>query len=70
MTMRTVDKLKCECGHTGSLHTSENDQPYSSPWVSRKLEGFNGNISEAETLELVQCPNCGQTGKVHFAKKP
>jgi len=39
MTMRTRDRIVCDCGHQGSLCCAENDQPYSSLWESYSLEG-------------------------------
>lgn len=61
MTMRTVTKLTCECGHTGFLHTSENDQPYSKMWESHSLDGFKeGKESDASKIPLSPiCPECG-----------
>ncbi len=69
MTLRTTSKLICECGHTGTLRTSENDAPYSSNWVSHKLEGFRGSVSEDGELTDVTCLECGKTGKVTYAPK-
>lgn len=65
--MRTQDILICQCGHTGILKSSENDQPYSSNWSSHKLEGFSGSVTDWD-LDKVQCPECGQVGKVEYAK--
>lgn len=67
MTLRTTRKLSCECGHEGTLETAENDQPYSAPWTHHALKGFNGIVSDWE-LDLVQCPSCGQVGKVSYVK--
>lgn len=67
MTTRTTDVLRCQCGHSGMLRTSENDQPYIASWVSHKLEGFVGEVTEWE-LTNVACPACGQKGKVDYAK--
>lgn len=69
MTLRTTDKLKCECDHVGELRTAENDQPHSSPWVSHKLVGFYGSASDGN-LDKVQCPKCGKIGKVIYAHRP
>ena len=68
MTLRTIDKLVCECGHEGLLRSKENDQPYSSEWTSHKLEGFSGTVSKWQ-LDGVHCPACGKTGKVDYAKQ-
>jgi hypothetical protein len=64
MTLRTMTTLKCVCGYTGVLRTSENDQPYSAEWVSHKLEGFGGTVSDLGGTDEVQCPNCGQIGQI------
>jgi len=63
MTLRTRDKLVCDCGHLGLLISSENDQPYGAPWTRHELEGFSGSVDDWN-LERVQCPNCGAVGKV------
>lgn len=60
MTMRTITKLRCECGHEGQHVLSENDQPYSKNWESERTEGFSNG---PDTKEM-RCPSCGQTGKV------
>ena len=70
MTIRTVDKIECECGHTGLLRMSENDQPYSTPWVKRTLEGFVGTVSDNGELEKVSCLRCGKIGKVIYSNRP
>jgi hypothetical protein len=67
MTLRTQDTLKCQCGHVGIMKSSENDQPYSSGWSSHKLIGFLGEVTDWK-LDLVKCPECGQVGKVEYAK--
>lgn len=67
MTTRTTDALICECGHSGSLHTAENDQPYSTPWVSHRLVGFGGEVSNWN-LAKVSCPACKQTGTVKYSR--
>ena len=79
MTMRTRDRIVCDCGHQGSLCCAENDQPYSSLWESYSLEGFQGRdaviTNNAERpnslLAAMQptCPQCGQTGKVRYATR-
>lgn len=40
MTMRTYRYFACSNGHQGSEQTSENDQPYSTPWESVSTEGL------------------------------
>ncbi len=67
VTLRTTDRLKCECGHEGTLETAENDQPYSEPWTHHKLEGFSGQVTDWK-LDHVRCPSCGQVGKVKYAQ--
>ena len=79
MTMRTRDRIVCDCGHQGSLCCAENDQPYSSLWESYSLGGFQGRdavvTSNAERpkslLAAMQptCPQCGHTGKVRYATR-
>jgi hypothetical protein len=64
MTMRTVTKLKCECGHEGRHVLSENDQPYSEMWESNSLEGFNGGGKDGSDCAKMHCPACGKTGRV------
>lgn len=66
MTLRTTDSLECECGHCGTLKTSENDQPYSDPWVRHTLEGFEGTVSDWN-LDAVRCPVCKEVGKIRYA---
>ena len=64
MTMRTRFALICECGHTGTLITSENDQPYSQAWESHKLEGFQSagsGDSDKSIPHSPRCPECGST---------
>lgn len=68
MATRSTDKLKCECGHEGTLRSTENDQPYSSHWVSHKLDGFDGSVDNWD-LAKVRCPTCGETGKVSIASE-
>jgi hypothetical protein len=74
MTLRSKERLACECGHEGYLKCSENDQPYSSMWESYSLEGFMGGTltitSENERPASIvaalhpTCPKCGRAGKV------
>ena len=79
MTMRTRDRILCECGHQGYLCCAEKDQPFSSLWESYSFEGFQGRdaviTSNAERPESLlaamqpTCPQCGQTGKVRYATR-
>ncbi len=77
MTMRQKIAVKCECGHTGVVHWSENDQPYSKAWEKYTLEGFKGSefytegpvaLSEALKEMQPQCPRCGEKGKIIMPK--
>jgi len=56
MTMRTRDRIVCDCGHQGSLCCAENDQPYSSLWESYSLEGFACSPSDECGQGPPQCP--------------
>lgn len=77
VTTRMRDALVCECGHTGHLLLSENDQPFSSLWENYRLEGFSGNEITItnyadrphDVLAALQptCPKCGKTGAVKYA---
>jgi hypothetical protein len=79
MTVRTSDKLICECGHEGYLNRSENDQPYGGLWEQYALEGFNGrSLTITSYKDMPQdllgylnpiCPACGRSGKVRYAKR-
>lgn len=76
MATHTRDAVICECGHEGSIHCKENDQPYSSLWESYSLEGFEGGgltITNYKQMpaDLIahlnpRCPQCGETGKVRY----
>lgn len=68
MATYSRDDLECQRGPTRVLRTSENDQPYSASWVSHKLEGFVGKVSNRQ-LDQVECPHCKQIGKVKYALK-
>lgn len=77
MTLRTREALICQCGHTGYLKCSENDQPYSDMWESYSLEGFNGDgltVTDhrnrpKDILAAMKpaCPKCGRTGRVKYS---
>lgn len=67
MTMRTVTKLRCDCGHEGRHVLSENDQPYSKMWERNDLEGFTGGGESKSDRIQMRCPSCGKTGKVRLA---
>jgi hypothetical protein len=66
MTLRTVTKLSCPCGHHGSIVESENDQPYSKEWSSTSLRNLDskGLYSGSNVLfskMRPSCPKCGHT---------
>lgn len=66
MTMRTITKLLCTCGHTGSIVESENDQPYSKEWLStslRELEHKGQYTGKNSLFSRMRpsCPKCGTT---------
>lgn len=42
MTMRTIYRVICNCGHKGGIRLSENDQPFSSNWEKYSLIDLNG----------------------------
>jgi hypothetical protein len=71
MTMRTRNVLVCECGHIGSLVTSENDQPYSTPWESHRLEGFTHGPETGSVGSIPLNPQCTKCGslKVNYAPR-
>ena len=71
MTTSTRFKLVCECGHSGNLKMSENDQPYSKCWEKYVVEDLNskqdhiyvdGSISVQEAVQRldISCPKCGR----------
>lgn len=73
MTTHHRVPIVCECGHEGTLHWSENDQPFSKQWEAYSVSGFEGGSFEiagwttnSEALERIKpkCPNCGGIGKV------
>lgn len=62
-------ELRCDCGRTGRLLISENDQPYSKFREKYRAEGFNsdgvdirveGSISLGEAISKLSliCPDC------------
>lgn len=66
MTTRTQTPLVCVCGHTGMLRTAENDQPYSTEWFQRTVEGFIDHDEGFGTTDLT-CRACGRRGQVSHA---
>ena len=62
-------KLKCSCGHEGSIWMKENDAPFTKAWERHTLRGFDGRgpyevsgrfVSLAEVFENLApvCPEC------------
>jgi len=79
MTTHHHEQVICECGHTGTVNWSENDQPYSKQWEQYGIEGFKGNgfyiegyVSLDEALARIKpiCPACGAVGKIKYAQRP
>lgn len=67
------EPVVCECGHKGTVHWSESDQPFGRQWERYSISGFEGQGFEIDgytTLEKAltrispKCPACGQVGKV------
>jgi hypothetical protein len=46
MATTTRQPLVCECGRIGALKCRENDAPFSSPWESYSLKGFEGGTAD------------------------
>jgi hypothetical protein len=66
MTMHTLTKLACKCGHKGCIVESENDQPYSKEWSSTSLRDLESKGQYKGANELFSkthpsCPKCGTT---------
>lgn len=69
MAIRETISVKCSCGNTGQIKTTENDQPYSTPWIKYSLVGLkkgakevvdnNGLSLDIDKLDL----HCGVCGK-------
>src|SRR6476619_850317 len=64
MTMRTRDRIVCDCGHQGSLCCAENDQPYSSLWESYSLELSRPGRGRYEQRRKAEKPACGHAADV------
>ena len=76
MTTHHRVKIVCECGHAGTLHWKENDQPFSKQWESYSVSGFEGDgfyiegyTTDDEALKRINLrrPECHQVGKVSTA---
>lgn len=66
MTMRTITRMKCHCGHIGAIVESENDQPYSKEWFStsvRDLERKGLYCGQHSLFNDIKpsCPKCGRS---------
>ncbi len=60
MTLRTYRYFVCPNGHTGQERTSENDQPYSSPWESIRTEGLTEVGKDVRGYAAYECSACGE----------
>ena len=68
------EPVVCECGHKGTVHWSESDQPFGEQqWERYSVSGFEGQDFEVGGYTTVEdalrrmnpkCPVCGQIGKV------
>lgn len=63
--MRTKYTVECNCGHTGTINLTENDQPYSEMYESWSLSSLEGNICNTPksaddilTRSNIRCPMC------------
>lgn len=61
--------IECQCGHTGSIRSSGDEQPDAKPRESYSLEGLNGcnyhklgiaTLDEAFAHMRPRCPVCDQ----------
>ena len=59
MTSRTYRYFVCPNGHTGEERTSENDQPFSSPWEAVRTEGLSKVGTDALGYATYACLACG-----------
>jgi hypothetical protein len=60
MTMRTYRHFVCQNGHAGEEVTSENDQPYSSPWASTRTSGIVETGKDNLGYAAYKCQTCGE----------
>lgn len=58
MTMRTYRYFECPSGHKGYEKTSENDQPFSSPWESVTTTGLIEDGSDQQGYARYICMEC------------
>jgi hypothetical protein len=59
MTMRTYRHFSCANGHEGIEKTSENDQPYSTPWESVTTTGLTSSKKDQLGYNGYSCVVCG-----------
>ena len=59
MTMRTYRYFRCPNGHVGEEKTSENDQPYSTPWENVSTKGLKDWGRDKFGNERYVCAICG-----------
>jgi hypothetical protein len=64
MTYRTFTNLRCDCGHSGQIVESENDQPYSTLWSSTSVVDLEKGGTYSGRNQLISkikpsCPKCG-----------
>ena len=68
MTTVIRNKLKCSCGHEGSIKMKENDAPFSRQYEDYSLENLTGTsfsvLGSAKLDEVFEnmkpiCPQCG-----------
>ena len=66
MSMKTITRLRCICGHEGLIVEGENDQPYSKEWSHTSLRDLNRNGVYSGSNSLFakmqpSCPKCGRS---------
>jgi hypothetical protein len=76
MTSHWRTALRCDCGHEGQLHMSENDQPFTTQWERWHVSEFDSEefylerSSTTKTKALARmnpkCPACGERGKIQI----
>jgi hypothetical protein len=58
MTLRTYRYFICFNGHLGVEKTSENDQPYSTPWENITTTGLS-SLKKGKQSSSHRCTVCG-----------
>jgi hypothetical protein len=59
MTTRNYRYFACQNGHNGEEKTSENDQPYSTPWESVTVSGMREQGHDKLGYATYVCEKCG-----------